>query len=181
MIAALMVLQRAIGFARSFYVCDVLPSEQVGRWDLAFNFFVLAAPLAVFGIPGSFGRYVATYEETGQSNRFFRNSLVACLILTSVFAFIFWSFHQSIALYFLGSAGDATLAKWLAIGLPAVVFFNFATSWFTGRRFNRYVFRMQFAQTLFFALFCVLFLQAWGAIGEAVIAAYLGSCLVGLV
>ncbi|MCA9140878.1 MAG: hypothetical protein KDB00_29105, partial [Planctomycetales bacterium] len=49
LISALMVVQRGIGFLRSFYVCGTLSPADVGQWDLAFNFLMLAAPLAVFG------------------------------------------------------------------------------------------------------------------------------------
>lgn len=175
-----MIVQRAIGFIRSFYVCEVLPPDEVGRWDLSFNFLMLAAPLAVLGIPGSFGRYIARYEESGQVSRFFRNSVCVCLLLTALFCLGFWSFDQSLARYFLGEASDDALARLLAVGLPAVVFFNFAISWFTGRRLNRYVFRIQFVQTLFFALLCVMFFAFRGPSAESVIAAYLGSCVIGL-
>jgi len=56
LIALLTVLQRGIGFLRSFYVCGELTPSQLGEWDLAFNFLKIVAPLAVLGIPGSFAR-----------------------------------------------------------------------------------------------------------------------------
>ncbi|WP_182871011.1 lipopolysaccharide biosynthesis protein [Rhodopirellula sp. JC639] len=179
LIGGLMVVQRGIGFVRSFYVCGTLPAAEVGRWDLAFSFLMLVAPLAVLGIPGSFGRYVARFEKNGQQWRFLRQTLAACLALTLPVAALIWLFRDSVAEYFFGSAHDASLVSVLAIGLPVVVFFNFSTSWFSGKRLNRFVFRIQFAQTLFFALLCVVLFQMASVNATSVVTAYLLSCLVG--
>ncbi|QDV42750.1 MurJ-like flippase [Stieleria neptunia] len=179
LISLLMIVQRGIGFVRSFYVCGTLSAAEVGRWDLAFSFLMLVAPLAVFGIPGSFGRYVARFEKKGQQSRFLRQTLLACLALTVLASVSIWLFRATVARYFFGSADDAPLVSLLAIGLPLVVFFNFATSWFSGKRLNRFVFRIQFAQTLFFALLCVVLFQLTSVSAFSVIVAYLVSCLVG--
>ncbi len=68
----------------------------------------------------------------------------------------------------------------LAIGLPLVVFFNFATSWFTGKRLNRVVFRIQFAQTLFFAVLCVAAFQIFSISAVAVVISYFLACFFGI-
>ncbi|QEG01745.1 MurJ-like flippase [Stieleria maiorica] len=179
LIGGLMVVQRGIGFVRSFYVCGTLPAAEVGRWDLAFSFLMLVAPLAVLGIPGSFGRYVARFEKSGQQWRFLCQTLAACLALTLPAAALIWLFRDAVARYFFGSAGDASLVSILAIGLPVIVCFNFSTSWFSGKRLNRFVFRIQFAQTLFFALLCVVLFQLAAVNASSVVTAYLLSCLVG--
>src|SRR5688500_15013340 len=57
----LAVVQRAIGFVRSILVCDWLEPDQLGEWDLANRFLLLAAPLVVLGLPGTFGRYLEHY------------------------------------------------------------------------------------------------------------------------
>lgn len=180
LIGFLMVLQRGIGFLRSFYVCGALPSEEVGQWDLAFNFFVIAAPLAVLGIPGSFGRYLARFELGGQDSRLLRQTLPVCLLLALAASWLVWWFDATVARYFFGSPDQAAGVRLLAIGLPAVVFFNFSTSWFSGKRLNRFVFRIQFAQTVFFALLCVVGFALYEASAASVIVAYVLSCLIGL-
>jgi len=68
----------------------------------------------------------------------------------------------------------------LALGLPLVVLFNFATSWFTGRRLTRVVFRVQFTQTLLFACLCLLSFQLFTASATAVIVSYFLSCFFGI-
>ncbi len=180
LIGFLMVLQRGIGFLRSFYVCGALTAEQVGRWDLAFNFLVIAAPLAVLGIPGSFGRYLARLERDGRQFRFLRQTLLVCLTLAAAASSLAWWFDHTIARYFFGSTAFARDVRLLAVCLPAVIFFNFATSWFSGKRLNRFVFRIQFAQTAFFAVLCVVGFRFFAASAASVVVAYGLSCLAGL-
>ena len=180
LIGCLIVLQRGIGFLRSFYVCGSLLPAEVGRWDLAFNFLVITAPLAVLGIPGSFGRYVAYYEQNGRDRRLLKQTLAGCLALTSLSAGFIWMFRQWLATYFFGDAKQSGLVALLAMGLPLLVLFNFATCWFTGKRINRLVFRLQFTQTACFAVFCVAGFAIYQASAEAVVVSYFLSCLCGI-
>ncbi len=69
---AMTVLQRLIGFARGIAFCRMLDPEQLGQWDVAFGFINLAAPLAVLGLPGSFGRYFEYYRQRGQVRMFLK-------------------------------------------------------------------------------------------------------------
>ena len=66
------LLQRGIGFVRNLVLCRFLAEDQLGFWAFAISFFVLAAPLAVLGLPGTFGRFVASYRASGQLNLFLR-------------------------------------------------------------------------------------------------------------
>jgi O-antigen/teichoic acid export membrane protein len=61
------VLQRVIGFARNLAICHFLSQQQLGMWALASSFFVMGAPLAVLGLPGTFGRFAATQAVRRQS------------------------------------------------------------------------------------------------------------------
>ncbi len=58
----LTVVQRLIGFVRAVLFCRWLDPGQLGLWDMAFSFLVLAAPLSVLAIPGVFGRYLERYR-----------------------------------------------------------------------------------------------------------------------
>ena len=180
-LASLVILQRGIGFLRSFYVCGQLSSAEVGQWDLAFNFLGVMAPLAVLGIPGSFGRYLPRYEAEGTERKFLSQTLLASLGLSLLASGMIWIFRQPIARVFLGSTDHLPLVAILAVGLPFVALFNFANSWFTGKRQNRFVFRIQFSQALFFACLCVFAFQFFAVNAESVVIAYLASCLVGLI
>ncbi|OYP36326.1 lipopolysaccharide biosynthesis protein [Rhodopirellula sp. MGV] len=175
-----MIVQRAIGFFRSFYVCGALSADEVGQWDLAFNFLMLAAPLTVLGIPGAFGRFLAKYETHGDQKRFLSQTLIACLVLTFASCTSIWLMAETVAEYFFGSTEFKGLVRLLAIGLPVVIFFNFSTSWFSGKRLNRFVFRIQFTQTLFFAVACVASLRLFSVSAKWVVISYLASCLIGV-
>ena len=180
-LASLVILQRGIGFLRSFYVCGQLTSAQVGQWDLAFNFLSVMAPLAVLGIPGSFGRYLVRYEEEGSERRFLSQTLLVSVVLSLLAAVLIWTFRQPIARVFLGDVNHLHLVAILAVGLPLVAMFNFANSWFTGKRQNRIVFRIQFSQALMFACLCAFAFQFFAVNAESVVIAYLVSCLVGII
>ena len=80
---ALTVVQRLVGFVRAVLFCRWLDAEQLGLWDMTFSFLVLAAPLAVLAIPGSFGRYLEHYRQRGQLRMFLRWTLLACGGLTA--------------------------------------------------------------------------------------------------
>lgn len=179
-LGCLILLQRGVGFLRSFYVCGALTPAEVGRWDLAFSFLMMAAPLAVLGIPGSFGRYVPKFETGGQHRIFLRHTLIACLLLTAIACGMIIVMRATVAEYFFGDLSYSPLVGFLALGLPLVVFFNFANSWLTGKRLNRVVFRSQFTQTLSFAILCLATFQLVSVSAESVVASYLGSCLAGL-
>ena len=62
----LAIVQRAAGFVRSILVCRWLSPEQLGEWDLANRFFVLAAPLVVWVSRGPSGRYLEHYRRLGE-------------------------------------------------------------------------------------------------------------------
>ena len=74
----LTVVQRLVGFVRAVLFCRWLDAEQLGLWDMAFSFLLLAAPLSVLAIPGSFGRYLEHYRRRGQLRRFLRWTMLAC-------------------------------------------------------------------------------------------------------
>src|SRR4051812_6085711 len=75
---ALTLVQRGAGFVRGILLCRWLAPEELGRWDLAWGFFCLAAPLAVLGLPGSFGRHVETFRQGGQLRAFLTSTAWAC-------------------------------------------------------------------------------------------------------
>ena len=76
------VLQRAAGFAREICFCRWLSPEQLGQWDMAFGFLMLAGPLLVMSLPGTFGRYVDRYRQAGQLRSFLRRTAGFCAALT---------------------------------------------------------------------------------------------------
>ncbi len=74
------LFQRGLGFVRNLILCRFLADEQLGLWALSSSFFVFAAPLAVLGLPGTFGRFVASYRLSGQLNVFLRRAAVGATV-----------------------------------------------------------------------------------------------------
>src|SRR5690349_11872372 len=76
------LIQRSIGFGRGLLFCRWLPEEELGKWELAYSFLLLAAPVIVLGLPGSFGRYLERYRQRGQLRTFLRRATIWCALLT---------------------------------------------------------------------------------------------------
>ena len=70
------VIQRSIGFVRSVFFCRLLSPAELGRWDLVFNFILLAAPLVSLAIPAAFGRYAEYYRNRRQLRTMIRRTAV---------------------------------------------------------------------------------------------------------
>ena len=87
----LTVAQRLIGFVRGVLFCRWLDVEQLGQWDLTFGFLMMAAPVALLGLPGSFGRYVEYFRQRDQLKMFLRrmgaSSALLALIAMSIAVF----------------------------------------------------------------------------------------------
>ena len=52
------IVQRTIGFGRGILFCRWLSPDELGTWEMAYSFLLLAAPIVVLGLPGCFGRYL---------------------------------------------------------------------------------------------------------------------------
>src|SRR3990172_11675267 len=70
------VVQRSIGFARGILFCRWLTPEELGYWEMAYSFLLLAAPVVVLGMPGSFGRYLERYRQRNQLGTFLRRATI---------------------------------------------------------------------------------------------------------
>ncbi|MEX2142276.1 MAG: lipopolysaccharide biosynthesis protein [Pirellulales bacterium] len=179
-LVALLVLgvaQRIIGFGRSVLVCGWLPPDQLGEWDLANRFFIFAAPLVVLGLPGSFGRYLEHYRQRGVLHYVLLRTIGVCAAL-AVFAVVaMLAAPEFIAEQVFGRADRASSVALLAIGLVAVIAYNYLTEMLTALRLVRISSMVQFLNTLAFAALSVVFLALWRLDALAIVLAYAGSCL----
>ncbi|MDA7980273.1 MAG: lipopolysaccharide biosynthesis protein [Pirellulales bacterium] len=172
------VLQRLVGFFRGILFCRWMSPEELGYWDLSFNFLMLAAPLVVLGIPGTFGRYVEHYRQAGQLTSFLRRTTLASLALTVVCCLTIFLGRSGISWLLFGDTTHETLALVLALGLLAVIGFNFLISVFAGLRQMRIVSRMQFAHSLLFAAVGLVLLSTWRPTAASVVVAFSVACLI---
>jgi PST family polysaccharide transporter len=175
---ALTVVQRMIGFVRAMVFCRWLDAEQLGLWDMAFSFLLLAAPLAVLSLPGAFGRYLERYRRRGQTGMFVRRAALACGCLgATACASVILLRHWLSAVVF-GTPRHADLIALAAACLAATTVFNFMVELFTAMRSARLAAAMQFINGVVFALLGVGLLWGWRCSAESVLAAYGGSCLI---
>src|SRR6187549_1339532 len=70
------LVQRSIGFGRGILFCRWLSPDELGTWDMAYSFLLLASPVVVLGLPGTFGRYLERYRQRGQLRTFLRRATV---------------------------------------------------------------------------------------------------------
>ena len=77
------IVQRSVGFGRGILFCRWLSPEELGQWDMAYSFLLLAAPLVVLGLPGSFGRYLERYRQRQQLRTFLRRATIWTAALTA--------------------------------------------------------------------------------------------------
>lgn len=169
---ALTVVQRLIGFLRGILFCRWLNPEQLGQWDLAFGFLMLAAPLAVLGLPGSFGRYIDHYRQGGQLRPFLRRTGAAILLLAILAAAIVALGRTWFSEIIFGTPGDGGLVALMALGLGVVIVDNAFCSLYTALRQVRFVSLTQFVNSVVFALLGVGLLLAWSAHTISVVIAF---------
>jgi O-antigen/teichoic acid export membrane protein len=174
-------VQRMIGLLRNVVFCDMLEAEQLGRWSLSYNFLLLAAPLIVLGIPGSFGRYVERYRQQDQLRAFLRRTISVSVLLTIAAILGMFVLPQPIAWLLFGDPGQWQLVWWLAATLSAVLAFNLIAELLTSMRLVRIVSVMQMVSSFGFAIVGVGLLYFTPLREEAVIIAYgVGSLVAAL-
>lgn len=179
-LAAVNILQRGIGFARNLAFCGLMSQADVGLWALASSFLVLAAPLSVLGLPGSFGRFVEVFRQSGQLAAFLRR---ACLIAAGGTAVLAAALIVLPGLAGLTIFGDASISlasiALLAATLVIVVGFNTLLELLNGLRQPSAVSSMQLVSSLAFSVLgvaAVLWRPQW----QVLLAAYAVSMLLGL-
>ena len=170
--ALLSVLQRLVGFGRSLVFCHLLTDEQLGRWSLSFSFLMMAAPFAVLGLPGSFGRYFEHYRQRGQTRAFLRRILWPTTVLTIVFATIVFSLPSTVSRLLLGTSEHASLVRNLAAALVLVVALNVTTELAIAMRQVRLVSIVQFIHSALFAIVACGLLATTSLADQGVLVAY---------
>ena len=173
----LTVGQRLIGFVRGILFCRWLPPEELGTWDLAWNFFMLAAPVAVLGIPGSFGRYVEHFRARGQLHSFLRNTTLASVALAAAGVALVVFARDWFSWFIFDNAQYGGLVMLVAATLLAVIANNFLSELFTAMRQMRVVSLIQLSNSILFAAIGLSMLT-WRTDATAIIAAYGIACVI---
>ena len=173
----LTVVQRGVGFLRGVFFCRWLDADQLGQWDMAFGFLMLAAPLAVLGLPGSFGRYVEHYRQRGQLKTFLKRTIGCTLVLTVLAMAAVGFGKQWFSQLVFGSPDHADLVMILAAGLGVVIISNGLQSLLTALRQVKVVSIMQFCNSLLFAVAGIGLLLFWRIGTTSIVVAFVGACV----
>ncbi len=177
----LSVVQRFIGFVRQVLVCRWLEPTQLGEWDIALKFLMLAAPVAVLGLPGSFGRYMEHYRRRGHLKTLLRRTAVACIVLSALAMIGLAGFRTAMSELIYGTADHGNMVVLLGASLMAVIAYNYLTEMLTALRMVRVASIVQLINTILFAILSVVFVFGWKCNAAAVVLAYAISALLMVV
>lgn len=175
------VIQRMIGFGRGILFCRWLTPEELGHWEMAYSFLLMAAPVVVLGLPGSFGRYLERYRQRGQLRTFLRRATIwtTALTITAIGAVMFAAPWFSNIVF--GRPDERSLILLMAGSLVAIIAHHFLEALFAALRKFRIVSAMHFCQSTLFATISLALLWWWRAAAESIIIGYGIACLISAV
>ncbi len=176
--------QRILGFGRQLLLCRMMEPEEAGRWNLAFSMIVLAAPLLVLGIPGTFGKYTEYFRQRGQLHGFLNRTLRVTGLLTLVGSTLVILLAKPVAWCLFRDTNQRSTVVILGLALMTVIAFNATVELLTSLRQIKAVSWLRF----FFSL--TFFAVSMGIIGyddsvDSVIISYavasLATAIIGAV
>ncbi len=163
---------KAVGFVRSLLTCRLLPEQELGRWDLAYGFLLLAAPVIMLGIPGSFGRYLEHFARRRSLRRMLRSCLLVLAGLTLLGTGLLLLFPGFFAWLVLDLPQQRAFIFYLAAALGLSMWMFVLQEIFGGLRRFRLVASLQALHTLLFAGVSLVLLLFWRAEAVAVLAGF---------
>ncbi len=175
------IVQRSIGFGRSILFCRWLSPDELGTWDMAYSFLLLAAPVVVLGLPGSFGRYLERYRQRGQLRTFLRRATAWTAALTIVACgLIIYQAPRFSGLIF-GRSDATSLVVVLTLSLAAVVLHHYLEALFAALRKYSIVSTMHFCQSISFAVISLGLMWCWRFGAESIVVGYGAGCLLSAI
>jgi O-antigen/teichoic acid export membrane protein len=120
------LVQRSVGFGRGVLFCRWLSPDELGAWDLAYSFLLLAAPVVVLGLPGCFGRYLERFRQRGQLRTFLRRATVWTASLTIAAIAMMIAAAPLFSNLIFGRPDQNTSMLILATGLPGTLMHGYA-------------------------------------------------------
>ena len=148
---AVTIIQRTVGFGRGVLFCRWLTPDTLGQWEMTYSFLLLAAPLAVLGVPGSFGRYLEHFRQRGHLHTFLRRTTVWTTVSATLAVGIVIWFAPAFSYLLFRDYGNTELVRGIAVCLAAIIVHHTLTSLHVALRLFRVVSAMNFAQSMMFA------------------------------
>jgi len=174
------VLQRGIGFARNLAICHFLSQQQLGMWALASSFFAMGAPLAVLGLPGTFGRFAETYRSYGQLKQFVVSLMAVSLCGLIAMSLCVMAMPIASSSFIFGAPQDMLTMLALCVALGCIALFNAGTELMNGLRRAKIVSSMHTVNSLALTATGLAALIVWPD-WRAMIIAFAASALIGLI
>ena len=174
------VIQRSIGFVRSVFFCRLLSPAELGRWDLVFNFIILAAPFVSLAIPAAFGRYAEYFRSRGQLRTMIRRTAQVGLVLALVGSIALYLFRQSFSSLIFGLATETRLTALIAICLFVTILTHYVIELLNGLRRAKVLAMVHLSTSVIFAVAGVGLLYAWKDTAESVVLGNTIACALTL-
>jgi PST family polysaccharide transporter len=174
------VVQRRVGFGRSVLFCRWLSPETLGEWEMVYSFLMLAAPLAVLGVPGSFGRYAEHYRQRGHLRTFLSRTTIWTTVCGLISVAIIEALAPQLSQMMFGDAKYAHVMRNIGFCLLTIILQHTLTALLTALRLYRVVSAMQFAQSILFAVISLGLMWRWPTM-NSILFGYSIACLVSSV
>ncbi len=155
------LIQRLVGLLRGLGFCHFLSDVELGQWALVNSFLVIGVPIAVLGLPGSFGRFVETFRSRNQLGGYFRRVLVASACSLAVACAAILIFPQQFSWLLFRETTGYGLVVWCAVVLISLTVYSFVYELVTALREMRAASLMQFTQSVVFGLVGLSILNVW--------------------
>lgn len=124
MMLVLNVGQRAVGLARNIGFCHFLSESELGMWALANSFFMIGAPIAVLGLPGSLGKFVEHYRLQGCLKPYLIRLTLASSFGVLFFCSLLVAFPSQSGVLLYGQPLGFSVIAWTVASLVFLIIFN---------------------------------------------------------
>jgi polysaccharide transporter, PST family len=175
------VVQRTIGFGRGILFCRWLSPDELGTWEMAYSFLLLASPIIVLGLPGSFGRYLERFRQCGQLRTFLRRATIWTGLLTLAACALIVAAAPQFSDLIFGRASSTALIVLVTCSLAAIILQHYLESLFAALRKFSIVSTMQFFQSMLFAAISLGLLYFWRSTAASIVIGYGAACLIAAV
>lgn len=171
--------QRVVGLLRNLGFCQFLSDAELGHWSLAYSFFIIAAPIAVLGLPGSFGKFVEIYRQRDCLGVYLNRVGLVCGLSAIVMATGMLLAPDFFAWLIYGEQAGLRIIAWTAMALVMQIGYNFVNEIALSLRQVRVLSWMQLTQGMIFAISGIWILYTTGD-WSMLLVSYSLACLLGM-
>ncbi|HAC90615.1 MAG TPA: hypothetical protein DCF63_08260 [Planctomycetaceae bacterium] len=171
--------QRAVGLLRNLGFCNFLTDADLGMWALANSFFMIGAPIAVLGLPGSFGKFVEHYRLQGKLRSYLIQLMIVSGLGVILLSGLMLAYPTTAGLTLYGKDLGYQAIFWTVVTLISVIGFNTTFELVVSLRLIRLGSMMHFINTTVFTglgIAGIIWYQHW----IVLLPAYSLACLLAI-